>query len=56
MAIPNTIDQNMTVLNPERITVSFTEVELSALRDLLHKACELLLQTGTGRAPAARPN
>jgi hypothetical protein len=40
----------------DRITLTFTEVELFALRDLLQKACEGLLQTGPGRAPAARPN
>jgi hypothetical protein len=40
----------------DRLTLTFTEVELFALRDLLHKACEGLLQAGTRRAPGARPN
>jgi hypothetical protein len=43
-------------LTLDRITLTFTEVELLALRDLLQKACEGLLQTGSRRAPTTRPN
>ena len=40
----------------DRITLTFTEAELVALRDLLHRACQGLLQTGSRRTPGARPN
>jgi xanthine/CO dehydrogenase XdhC/CoxF family maturation factor len=40
----------------DRITLTFTEAELFALHDLLHKACEGLLETATRRASGARPN